>query len=203
MERPKIFPTVKVRVKLWESQEIAYLSRQYTLHLGHEQSSVYIHLANLVKESSFDMEEEKLRAIKRNLMGALEEDFEDNLDDIDESDLDEFLMNTDEQVKTSEVEKKEVEEKEEICDTEEDCDAKNDVSKEEGKETDDTENLEDETKGEKDEEEKEDERIEEELEKKDTNEQSDSSKWTFKGRSITSPQVFLVSIYKFQKIACS
>ena len=92
------------------------------------------------------MEEEKLRAIKRNLMGSLEEDFEDNLDDIDESDLDEFLMNTDEQVKTSEVEKKEVEEKEEICDTEEDCDAKNDESKEEGKETDDTENLEDETK---------------------------------------------------------
>ena len=108
MERPKIFPTVKVRVKLWESQEIAYLSRQYTLHLGHEQSSVYIHLANLVKESSFNMEEEKLRAIKRNLMGALEEDFEDNLDDIDESDLDEFLMNTDEQqVKISEGEKEE------------------------------------------------------------------------------------------------
>ena len=47
-------------------------------------------------------------------MGSLEEDFEDNLDDIDESDLDEFLMNTDEQqVRTSEGEKKEEEEKKE------------------------------------------------------------------------------------------
>ena len=105
------------------------------------------------------MEEEKLRAIKRNLMGALEEDFEDNLDDIDESDLDEFLMNTDEQVKTAEAEKEK--EKEEISDTEEDCDAKIDESKEEN-ETDDTENIEDEAKGEKGEEGEEDERKEEE-----------------------------------------
>ena len=47
-------------------------------------------------------------------MGSLEEDFEDNLDDIDESELDEFLMITDEQqVRTSEGEKKEEEEKKE------------------------------------------------------------------------------------------
>ena len=143
------------------------------------------------------MEEEKLRAIKRNLMGALEEDFEDNLDDIDESDLDEFLMNTDEQVKTSEEEKKEEEkegdEENEISDAEEDCDAKNDESREEEKETGDIENKEEETKGEKDEEEDE---IDEELEEKDTNEQNESSKWTSKGRSITSPQVFLQSTKK-------
>lgn len=111
-------------------------------------------------------------------MGALEEDFEDNLDDIDESDLDEFLMNTEElQVKTSEPEKEEEDEENEISDAEEDCDAKNEENKEE--DTDNTENKEEETKGE----------TNERKEEKDTTEQSESSKWTFKGRSITSPQV--------------
>ena len=130
------------------------------------------------------MEEEKLRAIKRNLMGSLEEDFEDNLDDIDESDLDEFLMNTDEQqVKTSEEEK---EEKKEISNPEEDSSAKDDESKDEEEKTENQQ--EEETKGEKDGEEEEEERKEE----KERNEQrGDSTQWTCKGRSITSPQVFL------------
>ena len=40
-----------------------------------------------------NLEEEKLQAIKENLMGSLEGEKEDNLDDIDKDDLDEFLMN--------------------------------------------------------------------------------------------------------------
>ena len=40
-----------------------------------------------------NLEEEKLQAIKENLMGSLEGEVEDNLDDIDKDDLDEFLMN--------------------------------------------------------------------------------------------------------------
>ena len=40
-----------------------------------------------------NLEEEKLQAVKENLMGSLEGEKEDNLDDIDKDDLDEFLMN--------------------------------------------------------------------------------------------------------------
>ena len=96
-------------------------------------------------------------------MGALEEDFDDNLDDIDESDLDEFLMNTDEQVKTSEAEKEEEKEDEEkeIFETEEDCVDKNDESKEE----EETKNQQEETENDNEEE---DERKEENLEEKES-----------------------------------
>ena len=45
-----------------------------------------------------NLEEEKLQAIKENLMGSLEGEKEDNLDDIDKDDLDEFLMNTEGEV---------------------------------------------------------------------------------------------------------
>ena len=41
-----------------------------------------------------NLEEEKLQAVKENLMGSLEGEVEDHLDDIDKDDLDEFLMNT-------------------------------------------------------------------------------------------------------------
>ena len=44
-------------------------------------------------EAGSNLEEEKLQAIKENLMGSLEGEVEDNLDDIDKDDLDEFLMN--------------------------------------------------------------------------------------------------------------
>ena len=43
--------------------------------------------------AGFGLEEEKLQAVKKNLMGSLEGEVEDNLDDIDKDDLDEFLMN--------------------------------------------------------------------------------------------------------------
>ena len=46
--------------------------------------------------AGFDLEEEKLQAVKANLMGSLEGEVEDNLDDIDKADLDEFLMNKEE-----------------------------------------------------------------------------------------------------------
>ena len=46
--------------------------------------------------AGFDLEEEKLQAVKKNLMGSLEGEVEDNLDDIDKADLDEFLMNKEE-----------------------------------------------------------------------------------------------------------
>ena len=45
-----------------------------------------------------NLEEEKLQAVKENLMGSLEGEVEDNLDDIDKDDLDEFLMNKEEEV---------------------------------------------------------------------------------------------------------
>ena len=48
-----------------------------------------------------NLEEEKLQAIKENLMGSLEGEVEDNLDDIDKDDLDEFLMNKEEEVDVS------------------------------------------------------------------------------------------------------
>ena len=41
-----------------------------------------------------NLKEEKLQAIKENLMGSFGGEVEDNLDDIDKDDLDEFLMNT-------------------------------------------------------------------------------------------------------------
>ena len=126
-------------------------------------SSHFLSTKQILSKESFEMEEEKLRAIKRNLMGALEEDFDDNLDDIDESDLDEFLMNTDEQVKTSEAEKEEKKEDEEkeISETEEDCVDKNDESKEE----EETKNQQEETENDNEEE---DERKEENLEEKES-----------------------------------
>ena len=126
-------------------------------------SSHFLSTKQILSKESFEMEEEKLRAIKRNLMGALEEDFDDNLDDIDESDLDEYLMNTDEQVKTSEAEKEEEKEDEEkeISDTEEDCVDKNDESKEE----EETKNQQEETENDNEEE---DERKEENLEEKES-----------------------------------
>ena len=126
-------------------------------------SSHFLSTKQILSKESFEMEEEKLRAIKRNLMGALEEDFDDNLDDIDESDLDEFLMNTDEQVKTSEAEKEEEKEDEEkeISETEEDCVDKNDESKEE----EETKNQQEETENDNEEE---DERKEENLEEKES-----------------------------------
>ena len=48
--------------------------------------------------AGFNLEEEKLQAVKENLMGSLEGEVEDNLDDIDKDDLDEFLMNKEEEV---------------------------------------------------------------------------------------------------------
>ena len=123
------------------------------------------------------MEEEKMRAIKKNLMGTLEEDFEDNLDDIDESDLDQFLMNKEEPAKND---GKEVEKEDNEKGISED--AKDDGSKEE-KESDilDTENQEgDKTK----------EKAEEELEEEDQ-----LVRWICKGRSVTSPQVLFLAIF--------
>ena len=55
--------------------------------------------------ASFDLEEEKLQAVKKNLMGSLEGEVEDNLDDIDKADLDEFLMNKEEEVEVNKEEK--------------------------------------------------------------------------------------------------
>ena len=52
-----------------------------------------------------NLEEEKLQAIKENLMGSLEGEKEDNLDDIDKDDLDEFLMNKEEEVGVNKEEK--------------------------------------------------------------------------------------------------
>ena len=46
--------------------------------------------------AGFDLEEEKLQAVKENLMSSLEGEVEDNLDDIDKAGLDEFLMNKEE-----------------------------------------------------------------------------------------------------------
>ena len=51
-----------------------------------------------------NLEEEKLQAIKENLMGSLEGEKEDNLDDIDKDDLDEFLMNKEGEVKVNKEE---------------------------------------------------------------------------------------------------
>ena len=51
--------------------------------------------------AGFNLEEEKLQAVKENLMGSLEGEVEDNLDDIDKDDLDEFLMNKEEEVDVS------------------------------------------------------------------------------------------------------
>ena len=55
--------------------------------------------------AGFDLEEEKLQAVKENLMGSLEGEVEDNLDDIDKDDLDEFLMNKEEEVEVNKEEK--------------------------------------------------------------------------------------------------
>ena len=55
--------------------------------------------------AGFDLEEEKLQAVKKNLMGSLEGEVEDNLDDIDKADLDEFLMNKEEEVEVNKEEK--------------------------------------------------------------------------------------------------
>ena len=55
--------------------------------------------------AGFDLEEEKLQAVKENLMGSLEGEVEDNLDDIDKDDLDEFLMNKEEEVGVNKEEK--------------------------------------------------------------------------------------------------
>ena len=52
-----------------------------------------------------NLEEEKLQAVKENLMGSLEGEVEDNLDDIDKDDLDEFLMNKEEEVRVNKEEK--------------------------------------------------------------------------------------------------
>ena len=111
-----------------------------------------------------------MRAIKKNLMGTLEEDFEDNLDDIDESDLDQFLMNKEEPAKNDDKEVEKEDNEKGIFE-----DAKDDGSKEE-KESDilDTENQEGDKTKEK----------EEELEEEDQ-----PVRWTCKGRSVTSPQV--------------
>ena len=122
------------------------------------------------------MEEEKMRAIKKNLMGTLEEDFEDNLDDIDESDLDQFLMNKEEPAKNDDKEVEKEDNEKGIFE-----DAKDDGSKEE-KESDilDTENKGDKTK----------EKAEEELEEGDQ-----PVRWICKGRSVTSPQVLFLAIF--------
>ena len=121
------------------------------------------------------MEEEKMRAIKKNLMGTLEEDFEDNLDDIDESDLDQFLMNKEEPAKNDDKEVEKEDNEKGIFE-----DAKDDGSKEE-KESDilDTGNKGDKTK-----------EKEEELEEEDQ-----LVRWTCKGRSVTSPQVLFLTIF--------
>ena len=55
--------------------------------------------------AGFDLEEEKLQAVKANLMGSLEGEVEDNLDDIDKDDLDGFLMNKEEEVEVNKEEK--------------------------------------------------------------------------------------------------
>ena len=55
--------------------------------------------------AGFNLEEEKLQAVKENLMGSLEGEVEDNLDDIDKDDLDEFLMNKEEEVGVNKEEK--------------------------------------------------------------------------------------------------
>ena len=118
-----------------------------------------------------------MRAIKKNLMGTLEEDFEDNLDDIDESDLDQFLMNKEEPAKNDDKEVEKEDNEKGIFE-----DAKDDGSKEE-KESDilDTENQEgDKTK----------EKAEEELEEEDQ-----LVGWICKGRSVTSPQVLFLAIF--------
>ena len=55
--------------------------------------------------AGFDLEEEKLQAVKENLMSSLEGEVEDNLDDIDKADLDEFLMNKEEEIEVNKEEK--------------------------------------------------------------------------------------------------
>ena len=57
--------------------------------------------------AGFDLEEEKLQAVKENLMSSLEGEVEDNLDDIDKADLDEFLMNKEEEVEVNKEGKRE------------------------------------------------------------------------------------------------
>ena len=111
------------------------------------------------------MEEEKLQAIKKNLMGSLEEEFEDNLDDIDENDLDEFLMNTEEETNAKKVRENKDEKKA----------ASEEESTTENKDNDDPKNK------------------AENLHKKDAGQKivhSGTPSWTSKGRSITSPQVW-------------
>ena len=111
------------------------------------------------------MEEEKLQAIKKNLMGSLEEEFEDNLDDIDENDLDEFLMNTEEETNAKKVRENKDEKKA----------ASEEESTTENKDNDDPK---DKAKN---------------LHEKDADQKivhSGTPSWTSKGRSITSPQVW-------------
>ena len=112
-----------------------------------------------------NMEEEKLQAIKKNLMGSLEEEFEDNLDDIDENDLDEFLMNTEEETNANKERKNK---DQEMASSEE-------ANTTENKENDDPKNK------------------AENLHRKDADQKivhSETPSWTSKGRSITSPQVW-------------
>ena len=111
------------------------------------------------------MEEEKLQAIKKNLMGSLEEEFEDNLDDIDENDLDEFLMNTEEGTNANKERENKDEEKA----------ASEEESTTENKENDDPKNK------------------AKNLHEKDADQNivhSGTPSWTPKGGSITSPQVW-------------
>ena len=115
-----------------------------------------------------------MRAIKKNLMGTLEEDFEDNLDDIDESDLDQFLMNKEEPAKNDDKEVEKEDNEKGIFE-----DAKDDGSKEDSDIL-DTENQEGDKTKEK----------EEELEEEDQ-----LVRWICKGRSVTSPQVLFLAIF--------
>ena len=57
--------------------------------------------------AGFGLGEEKLQAVKENLMSSLEGEVEDNLDDIDKADLDEFLMNKEEEVEVNKEGKRE------------------------------------------------------------------------------------------------
>ena len=123
-----------------------------------------------------------MRAIKKNLMGTLEEDFEDNLDDIDESDLDQFLMNKEEPAKNDDKEVEKEDNEKGIFE-----DAKDDGSKEEKEEKEERDSniLDTENKGDKPKE-----KAEEELEEEDQ-----LVRWICKGRSVTSPQVLFLAIF--------